>query len=117
MLEYKIKPITYGSGKVMYVPVFEDRRLDLLAHFMSDDYFLLRKEIEENLGRLDSGGFKATEFAGNSCRVSLGRNTCMLEATVDGIDVGIVCVVPTEDFRSLLRDWERDLETLKKVVV
>lgn len=108
MLKYKIKAIRYGANEVLYIPVFEDKSIQILTNFLSDDYFLLSDEI--------NNAVIPFEMAGNAYAIEVDEQNCHIIPTIDG-DENVECTIKTEDFKALIREWDKDMETLKKTIV
>ena len=112
MLEYRIRSIKYGKNKVIFVPVFNEEKFQLLSHFISDDYKLLSEKIKDAFDRVSSKNADKIELAGNSCMIVIDHENCYIEPTIDGMEVGSACTVRTSELKALINSWERDLIAL-----
>lgn len=111
-MEYNIKTIKIGKSHVKYIPEFKDSNI-MLTHFLCSEVTMFSGSILDSLQSVVSGKSEYREFAGNSCKLIVGKNNSIIRGNIDEMDLGHECIINTEELMDLIIHWLIDLNFLK----
>ena len=113
MINYTKRIVKYGKNKRLLVADFADPQYAILSHLLTSEVPMFYEDIMRCLDIVLTGQEAVHEFSGNSCLVCASKAETKIECTIDGAEIGEACIISTEELKSMVQLWKKDLSVFR----
>lgn len=92
-MKYIIKKVKYDQNKIIYMPIFADKKMQILEEFLMTEVKSFKNQILKIIEEHTDAN-----FVGNICSLQIQNEIVKIENTLDDVEIGYSIELNFDEF-------------------